>query len=137
MQVTIHHLDNVGFTAEARGHTVICDQPQSNRGQDRGMTPPEFLLASLGTCAAYYALEYLRTRGLPTEGLRVQVDAEKATGPARLAKFAVEVTVPALEERHQQGIERAVKSCLVHHTLLGTPEIDVRLQQRVLEPVAG
>ena len=42
------------------------------------MTPPEFMLASLGACAGYYAAEYLRARSLSTEGLEVRVTAEKA-----------------------------------------------------------
>ena len=83
MEVIVHHLGGVKFEAAARGHRVICDQPAENHGGDTVMTPPEFMLASLGTCAGYYAAEYLRTRSLPTEGLEVRVTAEKATAPAR------------------------------------------------------
>ena len=39
------------------------------------MTPPELFLASLGTCAAYYAAEYLNARDLPADGLEVYGDA--------------------------------------------------------------
>ena len=39
------------------------------------MAPPEFLLASLGTCADFYAAQYLRARSLPAEGLTVKVVA--------------------------------------------------------------
>jgi uncharacterized OsmC-like protein len=104
---------------------VICDQPLDNGGSDEGMSPSEFLLASLATCAAYYATQYLKTRKLPTEDLRVRVSAEKATHPARLAAFHIEVTAPGLTERHQDGILRAAKSCLIHNTLLGGPTIEV------------
>jgi len=50
---------------------AICDQPQENGGTDAGMTPPEFLLASLGACEALYAAEYLRSRNLAKTGLSV------------------------------------------------------------------
>jgi uncharacterized OsmC-like protein len=53
MEVIVHHLGGVKFEAAARGHRVICDQPAENHGADTGMTPPEFMLASLGTCAGY------------------------------------------------------------------------------------
>lgn len=79
MEVTVEYLDQVRFAAEARGHRVICDQPPELGGADSGMTPPEFLLTSLGTCAGFYAVQYLRTRGLPAEGVRVVVTAEKAS----------------------------------------------------------
>jgi uncharacterized OsmC-like protein len=131
MEVIVSHLGGVKFEAVARGHRVICDQPAENHGADTGMTPPEFMLASLGTCAGYYAAEYLRTRGLPTEGLEVRVTAEKATAPARLAAFRVEVTVPDLDSRHEAGILRAVKACLIHNTLLHAPAIEIVLQTPV------
>ena len=62
MEVTIQHLGNVKFAASARGHRVICDQPAGNGGSDAGMTPPEYLLVSLGTCAGFYAVQYLKAR---------------------------------------------------------------------------
>jgi uncharacterized OsmC-like protein len=92
------------------------------------MSPPEFLLVSLGTCAGIYALHYLKTRSLPTDGLAVRVVAEKATQPARLGAFRIEVSVPALEPRHHEGVLRAVKLCLVHNTLLHPPAIETVLK---------
>ena len=88
-------------------------------------------LASLATCAAYYATQYLKTRGLPAEDLEVRVSAEKAQQPARLASFHIEVSPPALDERHQAGVLRAVKACLIHNTLLGAPSIEVSVNAAV------
>lgn len=127
MHVEARHLGDVKFEVAARGHRVLCDQPVDNGGADSGMTPPEFLLASLATCAGFYAAQYLKTRGLSAEGLAVRVDAEKATQPARLGRFRIYVTTPALDERHREGVLRAVKSCLVHNTLLGNPGIDISI----------
>lgn len=125
MELTVRHLGGTKFEAEARCHRVICDQPRDNGGMDEGMTPPEFLLASLATCAGYYAAQYLKTRSLAAGGLAVHIHAEKALQPARLALFQIEVSVPGLEERHVTGVLRAVKACLIHNTLLGLPEIEV------------
>lgn len=124
MEVTIQHLGGVKFEARARGHRVICDQPTAAGGAGEGMTPPEFLLVALGTCAGFYAAQYLKTRALPAEGLQVKVTAEKAVQPARLGSFKIEVTVPKLDAHHQAGIERAVKACLVHGTLTHPPTIE-------------
>ena len=99
MEVSAHNLGDTKFEVAARGHRVICDQPIENGGADEGMSPPEFLLASLATCAGYYATQYLKARGLPTEDLRVRVTAEKAAQPARLASFEIEVTALGLDER--------------------------------------
>lgn len=125
MEVTAGFLGDQRFEVLARGHRVICDQPVENGGSDSGMTPPEFLLASLASCAAYYAAEYLKARKLPTADLKVRVSAEKAQQPARLASFRIEVTAPGLDGRHQAGVLRAAKACLIHNTLLNPPSVEV------------
>ena len=51
MEVKVKQIDGLKFSVEARAHKVICDQPLDNGGEDAGMTPPEFMLGSLGTCA--------------------------------------------------------------------------------------
>ena len=128
MEVEVLHRGGVAFEAIAREHSVLCDQPPANGGSDSGMTPPEFLLVSLGTCAGFYAAQYLNTRSLRTDGLRVKVSAEKTTQPPRLGRFQIEVFPPELEPQHQAGILRAIKACLIHNTLLNTPAIDIVLK---------
>lgn len=136
MEASITYLDGVKFEAESRGHRVICDQPVGGSGADTGMAPPEFLLVSLGTCAGYYALQYLTARSLPTDGLAVRVLADKATHPVRLGSFRIEVTLPELDPRHHEGVLRAVKLCLVHNTLLHPPAIETVLKTEVRAAVA-
>ena len=134
MEVSAKYLGAQKFEVAARGHRVICDQPMDNGGSDSGMTPPEFLLASLATCAAYYAAQYLNARKLRAEELQVRVNAEKALQPARLASFRIEVEVPGLDQRHRDGIERAVKACLIHNTLLGAPTLEIVIHSPALAP---
>ena len=135
MEVTAEFLGGVKFEVQARDHRLICDQPVDNGGADAGMTPPEFLLGSLATCAGYYAAQYLKTRQLPAKDLRVRVRAEKAQQPARIAAFHIEVNAPGLDERQQEGVLRAAKACLIHNTLLAQPAIDVVVKSPVLASV--
>ena len=132
MEVSVEHLGDVQFEVEARGHKIVSDQPAESGGYDEGMTPPELLLASLGSCAGYYAAEYLRSRHLAPRGTKVRVTADKAKGPARLDNFRIEVDVPAdLSEADQAGIERAVHRCLIHNTLLSPPSIGLVIRSVV------
>jgi putative redox protein len=134
LESKITYLGGARFRAVARGHELTSDQPSENGGGDSGMTPPELLLASLGSCAAYYAAEYLRTRNIPATGLTVSVTAEKAQKPARLTPFKIRLSIPGLDEqRHREGVLRAVKSCLIHNTLLHAPAIEfaLRATQRI------
>lgn len=125
LQVDARYLGGVRFEVDARGHRAFCDQPLGSGGQDTGMTPPEFLLAALATCAGYYAAEYLKTRGISCQGLGVRVEADKATQPARLASFHIEVTSVPLDARDREGVLKVVKKCLIHNTLLNAPQIDI------------
>src|SRR5207302_227799 len=99
MEVIIEHLGAVQFEIKVRGHAIVSDQPRENGGFDEGMTPPELLLASLGSCAAFYAAQYLRKHHLATEGTMVRVSAEMAQNPARLNNFRVQVEGSAGNQR--------------------------------------
>ncbi len=133
MEVVIEHLGAVQFEIKAREHVIVSDQPRENGGYDEGMTPPELLLASLGSCAAFYAAQYLRKHNLATEGTRVRVVAEKEKNPARLDHFRIEVEIPApLNEAHRAGVEEAVHRCLIHNTLLQPPRIEFEFRSVAL-----
>jgi len=132
MEVLVQHLGAVQFEIKARRHTLISDQPTENNGYDEGMTPPELLLASLGSCAAYYAVDYLKRNNLLQEGTSVRVTADKVNAPFRLDNFKVEVDVQGeLNGDHLKGLEEAVDRCLIHATLLHPPKIDVEIKAAV------
>lgn|SRR5262252_1475305 len=133
MEVSVEHLGGVQFEIKARQHTIVCDQPSKNGGYDEGMTPPELLLASLGSCAGLYTAMYLKKHKLATEGTRVHATAEKATAPARLEDFHITVQVPAeFSDDDKRGIEEAVHQCLIHNTLLNPPKISLEVQSVAL-----
>lgn len=129
LEVTVEHLGAVQFEVKTRGHVVVCDQPEDSGGFDEGMTPPELMLASLGTCAGFYAVDYLKRNKLSLEGTRVKVTADKAKAPARLDNFKIEVDVPAgLSEDQIKGVQEAVHRCLIHNTLTHPPKIELEVK---------
>jgi putative redox protein len=141
MEVLIEHVAAVQFEVSARNHRLTCDQPEESGGHNEGMTPPELLLASLGSCAAYYAVDYLKRKNLLVDGTRVRVTADKIkpmmrpgqppTG-ARVDNFQVEVEVPReLSQEQHQGLEDAVHNCLIHNTLLTTPKVALAVRSAV------
>ena len=133
MEVTVEHLGAVQFEIRARQHSIACDQPPENGGFDEGMTPPELMLASLGSCAAFYAAQYLRKHKLATEGTRVRVTADKLKNPARIDNFRIEIETPlALTDQQRAGVEESVHHCLIHNTLLHPPQIAIEIRQLVV-----
>ena len=132
MEVLVEHLGSVQFEIKARQHSMVSDQPAENGGFDEGMTPPELMLASLGSCAGFYAAQYLKKHKLATEGTRVRVTAQKLTNPARLGNFMIDVELPAdFGEQHKKGVENAVHHCLIHNTLLNPPQISLQVNPRL------
>ena len=100
------------------------------------MTPPDLLLASLGSCAAFYAVQYLKTRNLNERGVDVSVTADKLKQPARLGNCRIHVTCPvSLTEDQTEGLMRSVHHCVVHNTLLTPPaiKIEVAVGEAVLQ----
>jgi len=73
---------------------------------------------------------------LPSQGLRVHVEAEKATGPARLGAFRIRVDVPSVDSTHHDSLLRTVKHCLIHNTLLNPANIDVKVETNVIADAA-
>ena len=132
VEVLVEHLGAVQFEMKTRGHSVVSDQPADKGGFDEVMTPPELMLASLGSCAGYYAVDYLKRQNIAVDGTRVRVTAEKAKNPARLDDFKIEVEVPVeLTEEHAKGLEDAVNRCLIHNTLTHTPKIELAVKGAV------
>jgi putative redox protein len=133
MEVTVQHLGALQFEIKARQHAILSDQPLENSGHDEGMTPPELLLASLGSCAGFYAAQYLRKHKLATEGTRVRVTADKLKDPARIDNFHIAIEAPTeLTDQHRAGVENAVHHCLIHNTLLHPPGMVIEVTHPVL-----
>ena len=134
MEVHVEHLGSVQFEIKARQHTIACDQPEASGGYDEAMTPPELFLSALGSCAAFYAVAYLKKKGILTPGTRVDVSAEKVPNPARMDNFQIAVTVPVeLSAEQRDGVEQAVHHCLIHNTLQHPPTIGLTIQGQVGE----
>ena len=84
MEITVEHLGGVQFEIKARQHVVVSDQPAGNGGFDEGMTPPEMLLASLGSCAGFYAAQYLKSANWPPKAQSFESPPIKPRSPPPL-----------------------------------------------------
>jgi putative redox protein len=128
----IESTGKVGSRVLVGGHELTFDQPAAvPGGEDRGPSPLEVMVASVGACAHYFAAAYLHGRGLSTVGLAVEVSAEKERVPvSRIGKLAMAVRVPpGLDERQMAGLERAIKACPAYGTLLHPPSIELRVDR--------
>ena len=117
------------YEVAVRGHRISVDQPRDAGGQDAAPTPTELFVASLASCAAYYAGRYLTRHGYPRDGLRVTADYEMAADrPARVAAIQLTVRVPDEVPAERMPALRAVIShCTVHNSLARPPAVSIDL----------
>ncbi len=132
--IVVTHEGGLRFAAQVRSHRVVVDQPRNAGGEDSAPMPVELLGVSLGTCIALYAQQFLEARGLPHDGLRVEVEQFGARNPNRIREFVVRVILPeALPAAYAEMMERVVRSCPAHNTL----EQETAVRVSVESPVAA
>lgn len=124
-----------GARADARfgAFEVRTDQPVEGGGDGSAPTPFELFLASLGTCAGIYVLDFCRRRGIDTAGIRLvqRTMANPETG--MIEKVQVEIQLPSdFPERYRAGACRAALLCKVKKHLESAPAFEVNAV--VVEP---
>ena len=116
--IVVTHEKGLGFAAQIRQHRLATDQSALAGGEDTAPSPTELISAALGSCIALYVLQFCVSRGLPHEGMRVEVRPRSAQDPNRIAELSVTVFLPAALSPHTMlMLERVVRSCPVHNTL--------------------
>jgi putative redox protein len=135
--VVVEHSTGTKYVATVRGHEVWVDQSLAAGGTDAAPTPAELFVASLATCAAYYAGQYLERHGLSRTGFAVHAEYHMADRPpARIASIHLRVIVPAgLPVGLVRPMRAVVSHCTVHNTLREPPTVDTQIDgQPVLAP---
>jgi uncharacterized OsmC-like protein len=127
--IVVTHEGGLRFGTQIRSHRIVVDQPERAGGGDTGPTPLELIAASLGTCVALYVHQFCESRGLSSEGLRVEVDSHGASNPGRIGELVVRVSPPAGLPAHAAALlERVARSCPVHNTLEHGAKVTVEIQ---------
>jgi putative redox protein len=122
MNVEIEFPGGVQVAARFKGHTVLTDQPREHGGTGRAPQPFDLFLASLGTCAGYYALRFCQERGIDTRGLGLTLATEADPESKRLRAIRLDVHLPEIfPVRYRAAILRAVDQCAVRRAIAEPP----------------
>lgn len=95
-----------------------------------GITPPDTLLASLGSCIGVYVRKYGEGAKLNIKEFSVTVDAEFTKEPPfcfKEIKVKVNLNRPGLDERRKKAFLEFIKNCPVHNTLEAKPQIQIEI----------
>jgi ribosomal protein S12 methylthiotransferase accessory factor len=126
MNVDIRFPGGVAVEALFDGFTVRTDQPVTQGGGGTAPSPFDLFLASLGTCAGFYALRFCQERKLGTAGLAVRLATERDTKTKRVARVRIEIDLPpGFPEKYVNAIVRAIDQCSVKRHILEPPVFEV------------
>lgn len=124
--MTITFPGGVKVNALFNGFEVASDQPERNGGENAAPSPFDFFLASLGTCAGFFALRFCQQRDLQTTGMKLELTSERNSETKRLERIAITLYLPDdFPEKYRSAIIRATDQCAVKKALLDPPEIEL------------
>ena len=114
--------------AHCKGHLIHTDQPEKNGGDDTGPAPFDLFLASIATCAGFYALRFCEKRGFPAEELAVTLEPVRDPENKRVATIRIEVHLPqGFPEKYHSAVLRAIDQCAVKRHIVSPPDFDVQI----------
>ena len=119
--------NNGGYTfkVESKGYVFNVDM----HGK-AGVTPPDTLLASLGSCIGVYIRKYAEGTKLVLPEFSVVVEADFSKGPPVCFKnmnVTVDLKGVKLDERRYGAMINFIKNCPVHNTLKNNPDINIKI----------
>jgi ribosomal protein S12 methylthiotransferase accessory factor len=121
--------------AEINNRIIPTDQPVEGGGDGSAPSPYDYFLASLGTCAGIYVLNFCQQRQIATEGLEITQNMEFTTteGRTKLTKVTMEIALPpGFPEKYRNAIVKAAGLCSVKKALMDPPEFEITAKMPII-----
>lgn len=127
-KITTDYKGDMLFESKIGNHSVIIDVPPDMGGTDRGPTPPQLFVASLGSCIAAFVANYCNNTGIDATDMTVDVTFDKVEDPTRLVNIKVHVNLPHGDyKRREKALLRVAEHCPVHETISNLEGIEIVL----------
>ena len=115
--------------AHFKGFTIKTDQGEKDGGEGSAPTPSFLFLASLGTCAGLYALNFCEKRKIDTAKLKLALEFKTHKKTNMVEKVRLKLTLPpGFPEKYRPAIIKAVDLCYVKKHLHEPPEFETITQ---------
>lgn len=112
--------------ADYKGFTHKSDQPVYAGGEGSASSPFELFLASLGTCAGFFVLQFCQGRGIDTEGIELIQRLEFDPETRALAKVNLEIKLPpTFPEKYKSAVMNSAQMCAVKKTIENPPQFNI------------
>lgn len=125
----MYHVDIVN-TGDSKFKVKSADGEFTVDTKGAGMTPPDTLLASVGSCIGVYIRKYCEGSRLPITGFTIAVDADFTNQPPmrfRDIKVSIDLKGAAIDDRRKRAMLEFIKNCPVHNTLKNDPSFIINI----------
>ncbi len=117
--------------AEYKGFVIQTDQPVHEGGEGSMPSPFDLFLASLATCAGYYALVFCKERGIATDDLAVSMHTERGEASKMIDRVIVTVVPPTgFPPKYKAALVKAVDHCTVKAHIFRPPQFEIVIAER-------
>jgi ribosomal protein S12 methylthiotransferase accessory factor len=124
--VTVRFPGGLRVDAELGGKTIRTDQPVAHGGGGTAPDPTEHFLASIATCAGFYALQFCRTRSIDAGRLAMRMRTTYDPEAKLHARIRLEVDLPPdFPPKYERAIVRAMNRCSVKRHLSPAVQIEI------------
>jgi uncharacterized OsmC-like protein len=93
---------------------------------EKGITPPDTLLAGLASCMGVYIRKYCKNTSIEIKEFEITLQAELSEEkPVSFRKIEAKIDLKGaqFDEMRKRSIISFIKNCPVHNTLKNSPEI--------------
>ena len=125
MEMTVSLPGGARVDATYKDFVIRTDQPARHGGDDTAPAPFDYFLASIGTCAGYYAQRFLEQRGLATDGVVLTLETVKDSRTHMIDNIKIRIRLPeSFPRKYQRAIVHAVDLCTVKRHLETPPSFE-------------
>lgn len=134
MDMMINFPGGARVDAQYGEFTIKTDQSIYGGGNSEAPTPFSLFLASMGTCAGIYVLNFCKQRGLPTDNIQILQRIHRSETSHMIENIDLIIQVPgSFPEKYRPSLIRSAQLCAVKKHLENPPRFTITTE--VLEPV--
>ena len=109
------------------GQTLVTDAPVDNMGKGQSFSPTDLLATSMLNCMMTIIAIAADSRELDVSGMSGSVEKHMASGPRRVSKLEVEISLPTdLNSEDRAWLIKRGLACPVHKSVSQEMEVGVQ-----------
>ncbi|UCH85596.1 MAG: OsmC family protein [Candidatus Latescibacterota bacterium] len=126
MEIAVDFAGGKKVNAEFKQFKLETDQSVKGGGGGTAPEPFDLFLASIGTCAGYYVLDFCASRDISTDGIRLRMKTERDEKKKMLGKITIAIQLPAdFPVKYKEAVVRAAEACSVKKHIFAPPEFEI------------